>query len=1730
MQYVRSWRARAVSLLLAAVMVLGFLPALPGGEAEAHWADDYLAQMADWGLIRADQVDSPNDALTRADFMSIVNRAYGYHVPGPTPFEDVSEYDWFYDDVGIAYTAKYIQGTSETTASPNDPLDRETAATILGRNMMLQDSPGEIMDFSDARQISNWSRGTIKASLEHYLVSGYDDGTFRPQRDVSWGEMAALMSRTIGTPIQAEGDYTLGGVFGNVTISSPGVTLRDTVISGDLYVTGGVGLGNIKLENVTVLGRIIASGTGESESGGASILMRNVIADELLVDNLQDNYVTIQADGITEIGKTTVRTSAYIEDNTPDGLGLKYIELNGDEGIQLDLAGRVEEVVNKTPGSLVQAAKGTVAKLTVDEDAVNATLDVNRGAEVKELNLDVATNVTGQGDVEKLNVNAPGSIVTMLPDEIQIRPGITAVINGQEMDSTGADESSREPLILSGYPMAADVAPNSISAVFATNKRGTIHWAVSAITDGSVGVDDLIKPPAYGSIAVQRGTVLAPQGDEEVTAAVTGLLSGGSYYLSAVLVDERGNQSPLKVIAFTTPDDTVPAFNQGYPYMSKTSRTMSQVVVSANKACVLYYALYPQGATAPTADDLKTASVAGSLGYGVHVLEKNTELPFQINDRTLEEQETYVVYFWLTDANGANSSAVTSLTFTTADETPPTFITKPTVTNVQANSVGLTFRLSENGVVFWAVVEEGAIYPKAEPGQTGQAPLDSDYAKLQVSSGLNALVSGRVNATEAADGTINVTGLQPETSYDLYYVAQDAAGNYSITVEKITINTLDNTGPKISQRFSKYSGLDDTMNPMPDTDIILEFSENVCSTGTVGQDFLALYQATKTAPDKDQAIKNLRDALAYSITLYQQGTGTGRPQAVKVRSYPYVEGEKDWVIDFAQAKVESKDGKILLTFPSDALNLSSGSTYYFAITNLTDNSTAKNPVVPSTVDYNQASVAQGHKVPRFTVVFAQVYLTSLDLGTGTLPYERDDKIANSKPNGTPTGAAGTTDDDLADVDASFRMVPISTSKVEDNMSYDMLIWSDTTMEFDLFYRVVDKSGAVKTSEYPLPNMEGKTVDSHGWVLLGGSGQVLAAAGEERGGKSVNKQFNGCVTAASFPPLNKLDDGGDAFYEFGISVTRIGTSGERNTWSGDVNFYVNVASSTGQNLLSLANGISQAGWERFLNNGLGGGGGASIGSVDDGSDTLHLFHTFTDTQVPRFDGTAPQFTAGDTFVDMRVNLDRACTVYYVIAPVASLDRPLASVSTTVENPTGTFVLDGDILTQFGEFIKNGGAKDPNKVYGTTGTYTESNWVQSPQKLDIVQPKYTETEIKKGNFSYSGGQGYQTETVKDLLPLTDYYVYFVLRGASQEMSQVYLYTFKTVNISKPIIQLTRNVSGVVGVATHVNSILDYNIVTSTQWNTIMNNQLTKVWYDSFTEGAVPTDYTKMTILEAMMATYTVAGATAAAGGSAAGFYIPNDSTTVNYSVFDVYAKQSVKDDVAELIRAGSSTAGSIAGEQIEPRENYTPRINVDERSEMTMGTSYVFLAVAHHESGTIDSFKAIDNVSLPDTEPPAPINITTYLTKDPENGEYTGNVTITFDKNLYWMPSASGSADSAKPVYNAEKATDGKGVGILEKTGYNFELKPFREGNTATSTFNINFSGVRLNGTIIIFEDGVISNSSGVATTEKLTLTFVQQAGGNNQSGLPIQNVGFTAQWGGRDVPAKLVPITLPAVGG
>ena len=149
------------------------------------------------------------------------------------------------------------------------------------------------------------------------------------------------------------------------------------------------------------------------------------------------------------------------------------------------------------------------------------------------VNLDVATSVTGDGDIGHLTVNAPGSTVTMLPDQITIRPGVEATIDGEKMDSEAAAESSADPRLLAGYPEVTDLAPTSATARFSANKKGTVYWAVTSVTDGSVGVDDLLNPSSYSPKIVKSGTLSLTGSSQPGSVKISGLTSDGSYYLSA---------------------------------------------------------------------------------------------------------------------------------------------------------------------------------------------------------------------------------------------------------------------------------------------------------------------------------------------------------------------------------------------------------------------------------------------------------------------------------------------------------------------------------------------------------------------------------------------------------------------------------------------------------------------------------------------------------------------------------------------------------------------------------------------------------------------------------------------------------------------------------------------------------------------------------------------------------------------------------------------------------------------------------------------------------------------------------------------------------------------------------------------------------------------------------------------------------------------------------------------
>ncbi|MCI9644989.1 MAG: S-layer homology domain-containing protein, partial [Oscillibacter sp.] len=382
------------ALVLTALALCAFLTARPAQAAE--WMTPYLEQVQEWGVMRGDSSGNLHEdrPITRAEFVTLVNRAFGYTETGPNTFADVRPNAWYAEDISIAHQAGYFNGTSPTTADPMALVTREQAAVLLGRCLRFQGVTGAAStSFTDMYQIGGWSRGLVQEAADLGIIQGYADGTFKPDRPITRGQMACFLVRALGTLVQEPGEQTSGGVYGNLTITTPGVKLKDTTVTGNLYLTGGVGLGSVELENVTVLGKIIICGGGEAEGGKQSVLLRNVTAGALELDSLSEQFLSVQAEGLTNIGEVTVRTSGYLEDRTEDGLGFQTIRLDGVEDSLFQLAGNIKRVVNMTPGSTLQMAQGVADVITMDERAVDAKLTIDDLASIRELNLDRAANV-----------------------------------------------------------------------------------------------------------------------------------------------------------------------------------------------------------------------------------------------------------------------------------------------------------------------------------------------------------------------------------------------------------------------------------------------------------------------------------------------------------------------------------------------------------------------------------------------------------------------------------------------------------------------------------------------------------------------------------------------------------------------------------------------------------------------------------------------------------------------------------------------------------------------------------------------------------------------------------------------------------------------------------------------------------------------------------------------------------------------------------------------------------------------------------------------------------------------------------------------------------------------------------------------------------------------------------------------------------------------------------------
>ena len=114
------------------------------------------------------------------------------------PFEDVQEKDYFYDALVWGLPRGIVNGTSETTFSPNLPCTRGQVVTFLWRGAGMP-AAAENVSFSDVPADSYYAAAVAWAA-EKGITNGTGENCFSPDEPCTRGQIVTFLWRYAGQP------------------------------------------------------------------------------------------------------------------------------------------------------------------------------------------------------------------------------------------------------------------------------------------------------------------------------------------------------------------------------------------------------------------------------------------------------------------------------------------------------------------------------------------------------------------------------------------------------------------------------------------------------------------------------------------------------------------------------------------------------------------------------------------------------------------------------------------------------------------------------------------------------------------------------------------------------------------------------------------------------------------------------------------------------------------------------------------------------------------------------------------------------------------------------------------------------------------------------------------------------------------------------------------------------------------------------------------------------------------------------------------------------------------------------------------------------------------------------------------------------------------------------------------------------------------------------------------
>lgn len=166
---------------------------------EGYWAEKQILSLANYGIVSggADGRFRPTEGLRRSELAKLLIKAFALTQNGDSPtFTDIPSNHWAVSYISTAASQGLVGGYPDGRFGPDEFATRAQVAKILVTIKGYPTSGVTTKTFSDIPD-GYWGYPYIETAAKNYLISGYSDGTFRPNAQVTRAEAAALIYRAL---------------------------------------------------------------------------------------------------------------------------------------------------------------------------------------------------------------------------------------------------------------------------------------------------------------------------------------------------------------------------------------------------------------------------------------------------------------------------------------------------------------------------------------------------------------------------------------------------------------------------------------------------------------------------------------------------------------------------------------------------------------------------------------------------------------------------------------------------------------------------------------------------------------------------------------------------------------------------------------------------------------------------------------------------------------------------------------------------------------------------------------------------------------------------------------------------------------------------------------------------------------------------------------------------------------------------------------------------------------------------------------------------------------------------------------------------------------------------------------------------------------------------------------------------------------------------------------------